>query len=162
MKKRSILGRIVRVLFCLMIFAEVGFQQSFADQDGKVLFEQKCVACHTIGEGKKVGPDLKGITEKRDSVWLKEFILSPSAYFERKDATAVALLKEYAVPMPDLGLKQDEVEAIVAYFRGDEAQVEKETKTPDEYLLTLIISGGVLIAITLVGFMVGRKKVEIR
>lgn len=162
MKKRSIWVHMVRVLFCLMIFAELGLQQSFADQDGKALFEQKCIACHTIGEGKKVGPDLKGITEKRDISWVKGFILSPSVYFERKDETALALLKEYGVPMPDLGLKQDEVEAIVAYFRGDEAEVEKETKTPDEYLLTLIISGGVLIAITLVGFMVGRKKVEIR
>ncbi len=29
---------------------------------GETLFQAKCVACHTIGKGKLVGPDLKDVT----------------------------------------------------------------------------------------------------
>jgi mono/diheme cytochrome c family protein len=29
-------------------------------QEGQQVFQQKCVGCHTIGQGDRVGPDLKG------------------------------------------------------------------------------------------------------
>ena len=32
---------------------------------GQAIFVQKCASCHTIGGGKLVGPDLKGVTATR-------------------------------------------------------------------------------------------------
>ena len=37
---------------------------------GEQAFKTKCAACHTIGGGKLVGPDLKEVTTRRDDAWL--------------------------------------------------------------------------------------------
>ncbi len=44
---------------------------------GQAIFEQKCQGCHSIGGGQIVGPDLKGVTSRRDRDWLISFITSP-------------------------------------------------------------------------------------
>ena len=33
---------------------------------GKLDFESKCLACHSVGQGKKLGPDVAGVTKRRD------------------------------------------------------------------------------------------------
>ena len=44
---------------------------------GKLDFESKCLACHSIGGGPKLGPDLYGVTKRRDDGWLKRWLKSP-------------------------------------------------------------------------------------
>jgi len=86
---------------------------------GELIFETHCVACHTIGDGKLIGPDLEGVTERREREWLLGYIKEPSKYlYEIKDPIAVALLKEHIVPMTDLGLTEEEVEAVVTYLEN--------------------------------------------
>jgi nitrite reductase (NO-forming) len=34
---------------------------------GKLAFESKCLACHSLGQGKKLGPDLAGVTKHREA-----------------------------------------------------------------------------------------------
>ena len=47
-------------------------------ETGKALFQSKgCVACHTIGKGKLVGPDLKGVTNRRDQEWIAKWLKEP-------------------------------------------------------------------------------------
>jgi cytochrome c2 len=41
-------------------------------------FNGRCTACHTYGKGIKVGPDLKGVTERRKRDWLLKFIHASS------------------------------------------------------------------------------------
>lgn len=149
-------------LFCLILLLQFLGRLALAAEEGKVIFEQKCVACHTLGGGKKVGPDLQGVTERRDGAWLKGFIQSPSSYFAKKEETAVALLKEYGIPMPDLGLKEEEVEAVMAYLKNSQLQAAGTTETPTEYIPTLAIGLTVVVVLTLSGLMAGRKKVEVR
>ncbi|MFL5417502.1 MAG: SCO family protein, partial [Myxococcales bacterium] len=36
---------------------------------GEYLFSTRCSACHTIGKGDGIGPDLKGVTSARDHGW---------------------------------------------------------------------------------------------
>jgi cytochrome c2 len=85
---------------------------------GKQLFQDKtCSACHSIGQGPLVGPDLKGVTTKRPHDWLVQWITAPDAMLAKKDEYAVKLLHEYHdVAMPNLGLNQGEVENILAYL----------------------------------------------
>lgn len=155
--------KVNRMLFLLLLTILSGFsgQQVFAAEEGKIIFEQKCVACHTIGEGKRIGPDLKGVTERRDLSWLKGFIQSPSSYFAG-DAIAANLLKEYGIPMPDLGLKEAEVEAILAYLKSSEPQAAGTIATPSQYIPTILISALTVIVLTLMGLLAGSKKVEVR
>ncbi len=86
--------------------------------DGKTLFTQKgCTACHTIGSGDLVGPDLAGVTDRRTQAWLVAWLTAPDKVLASRDATATELLAKYKnVPMPNLGLKPDEVAALIAYL----------------------------------------------
>ena len=92
----------------------------FAENDsvgrGERVFGIKCSACHTIGGGRKVGPDLKGITQKRHRDWLESFISDPEKMFTSKDSIALELLNEYKIQMPVLGLSKDDISAILAFL----------------------------------------------
>lgn len=84
---------------------------------GETLFQTKCVACHTIGKGKLVGPDLQDVTARRDAAWLKQFIADPNKLFDANDPTAQQLLAENNnVRMPALGLTDAEISAVVAFL----------------------------------------------
>lgn len=86
-----------------------------ADQ-GSTIFASKCAACHTIGKGKSVGPDLKGITTTEDPAWLAKWIAAPSVLVKAGDPTATRLVKQYPLQMPDLGLAPSDVNAVLAYI----------------------------------------------
>ncbi|MBX7233324.1 MAG: cytochrome c [Caldilineales bacterium] len=85
--------------------------------EGEAIFTQKCTACHTIGGGKLVGPDLKDVTQRRDPAWLSQWILQPDKILAAGDPIATQLLAENNnVPMPNLGLTEAEVAALIAYL----------------------------------------------
>jgi len=84
--------------------------------DGSAIFASKCAACHTIGKGKTVGPDLKGITTAEPHDWLVKWISSPSDMVKSGDPTATKLVKQYPLQMPDLGLSSSDVEAVLGYI----------------------------------------------
>src|SRR5215470_13142735 len=46
---------------------------------GKYLFGRDCVACHTIGHGDTIGPDLLNVTRIRSRKWLLRMIQTPDA-----------------------------------------------------------------------------------
>ncbi len=82
---------------------------------GKLTFQTKCVACHSIGSGDKIGPDLLGVTRRHADTWLIKWLLAPEK-MQRNDADAKALVAKYKVPMPNPGLSRDEVQQILKYF----------------------------------------------
>lgn len=85
--------------------------------DGKTLFQQKCVVCHTIGSGPRIGPDLKGVTQRRDRAWLSRWVREPDKMLAEKDPLAAKLLKEFNnIPMPNLALTSAEAAAVIAYL----------------------------------------------
>ena len=85
--------------------------------DGETIFQTKCIACHTIGKGKLVGPDLKDVTARRNAQWLKSFIADPNKLFAADDPTAQQLLSgSNNVKMPALGLSAADVDALVAFL----------------------------------------------
>lgn len=75
-----------------------------------------CAGCHSIGQGKRSGPDLAGVTELRDLAWLRRWLKNPTVMFET-DSLAKALLAQYNnTRMPNLRLKDDEVESLLHYI----------------------------------------------
>lgn len=85
-------------------------------QAGKLAFETKCLACHTIAGGDKVGPDLYGVTKRRDDGWLTRWLKSPEQMLGT-DATAKAMLDKFKLPMPNQGLSDPEIKQYLAYFK---------------------------------------------
>lgn len=89
---------------------------------GQQVFQNNCAACHTVGKGPLVGPDLKGVTTRRPHDWLEQWIAAPDAVLAKKDPYATKLLHEYHdVPMPNLGLSASDVDAVIAYLAGGAA-----------------------------------------
>ncbi|HZZ93741.1 MAG TPA: multicopper oxidase domain-containing protein [Usitatibacter sp.] len=84
---------------------------------GKQGFETKCLACHSIGGGRKLGPDLAGVTRRRTESWLTRWLKSPETMLAT-DADAKALLKEYNnLPMPNQNLPEAEIRQYLKYFK---------------------------------------------
>ena len=83
---------------------------------GKTVFDSKCAGCHSIGGGKLAGPDLKGVTTQRPHDWLVNFITAPDKVIASGDPTATALVKEYGIPMPNLGISRTDADAVLAYI----------------------------------------------
>jgi cytochrome c2 len=87
-------------------------------QDGATLYKT-CAACHTIGGGNTVGPDLKGITKRRTNEWLVQFIQSSGKLIKSGDPDAVAVFKQFNnIPMPDNAFTVDQVNKILAHIDG--------------------------------------------
>ena len=121
-------------------------------EEGMKLFEAKtCSGCHTIGGGKKTGPDLKGVLDRRDEAWVKKFIKQPSAMLASDDAAKALLAEHNNVPMPDLGLADAEVDALVEVlkvcsatdcFGGAERLTPASELTPEQVLTGIHIFTG--------------------
>jgi len=82
---------------------------------GKQLFESKCLVCHSIGHGPKIGPDLQFVASRRSDVWLTHWLESPEKMLAADD-TAKALLGRFQIPMPNQGLAPGEIQSVIKYF----------------------------------------------
>jgi protein SCO1/2 len=97
---------------------------------GKYLFATRCAACHTIGNGDKVGPDLLGVTNVRDRAWLSRIITEPDKLIEEKDPIATMLFKKYReIRMPRLGLAPEDVNTLIDFMKTQTADFKKQETT---------------------------------
>ena len=94
--------------------------QAEAEQGKKLFQERGCVACHSIGKGKITGPDLLGVTKRRDEEWLKKWLKSPDTMI-MTDPIAKEMLGVYMVPMPNLGLNDEEIDVLIDYFEYEDS-----------------------------------------
>ncbi len=101
---------------------------AMSSQPGQALFKKMCAPCHTIGVGDRVGPDLRGVTDRREKPWLEAFIQNPSKMRAKNDPTALALAAEYpAVRMPAVGLAQADAADLISYLTTETARLEEAT-----------------------------------
>ena len=163
MTTKSTKKYLILVLALLTSVMSLGLvQNSIAAETGEQVFQKKCVACHTIGGGKLVGPDLTGVTLRRDEDWLFRQIQQPDTLITEKDPIALQLLQEYNMPMVPLGLEDSEVAAVISYLKSIEQETTVAAGLPSQYIPTVIVSIVFLIGLTLIGLRVGRKKVDVR
>jgi protein SCO1/2 len=84
---------------------------------GQYIFGTKCAACHTIGRGDLVGPDLLGVTAARDRAWLARYVAKPDEVLAQGDPIAAALYRKYKqARMPNLGLDEADLNAVVDFL----------------------------------------------
>ena len=95
---------------------ELGPLDDAMAEEGKVLYEQLCMACHKVDE-KFIGPAPAGILSRRSPEWIMNMILDPEGMV-KNDPLAKALLIEFnGSPMANQNLTEDEARAILEYFR---------------------------------------------
>jgi mono/diheme cytochrome c family protein len=87
---------------------------------GKEVFTAKgCNGCHKIGGGKLVGPDLKGVTGRRDKEWIAKMILRPDL-MTKEDPVAKELFKTHMTQMPNQGVPESDLPALMSYLKANE------------------------------------------
>ena len=97
---------------------------------GQYLFSTRCAACHTIGNGDKIGPDLLGVTNVRDRAWLARMIADANKMIEEKDPIAMALFQKYkGIRMPKLDLPEADVNTLIEYMKTQTARLANVEKT---------------------------------
>jgi protein SCO1/2 len=100
-------------------YVEAPALEANVTEKGQYIFATHCAACHSIGHGEKIGPDLAGVTSRRDSKWLKHFIQEPDRMLAQKDPTAVALFTKYKpVRMPNLNLDEALVNSLINFLEA--------------------------------------------
>ena len=105
-------------ILLLAVLFSFTFQVS-AQSDGAAIFKANCTACHMIGGGRLVGPDLGGVTERRTKEWLKKWINSSSELIASGDADAIAIFEEYnKVAMTNFYFSDEDSEALYSYLEN--------------------------------------------
>ena len=99
---------------------------------GEGLFRTRCSVCHTIGPGDgifRAGPNLLGVTQKREAEWLDRWLAAPSEMLASGDPTALELFRAYnEVSMPDLKLNKLERNYLLEYIATESRRVEQTFK----------------------------------
>jgi cytochrome c2 len=90
---------------------------------GKSVWSNKgCVTCHSIGQGVRAGPDLLGVTDRRDHGWLKKWLQDPATMLQ-SDSIAQAMLAEAkGVKMPNVKLTEREIDGLIHYMAQESAK----------------------------------------
>src|SRR5262245_56429584 len=115
---------------------ETGPQKSYAEarplqiSEGQRLFQSRCSSCHSIGQGDKIGPDLRGVTDRRESAWLTRYIADSPQMLSQGDPVATALHNKYKkAGMPYLGLSTSQVADVISFLDArDSAATGKSQK----------------------------------
>jgi len=86
-------------------------------QPGQAMFKKICAPCHTIGVGDRVGPDLRGVSERRHHEWLSRFIRTPDKVLAEKDPIALTLAAKFpGARMPNLKLSESDAADLISYI----------------------------------------------
>lgn len=81
-----------------------------------------CTGCHSIGHGKRSGPDLAGVLERRELGWLRRWLKNPTQMLET-DSVAQALLAQYNnTKMPNLRLSDADIESLLQFIASESAK----------------------------------------
>lgn len=87
--------------------------------DAPTYYENKCLSCHSIGGGDEVGPDLKGINDRRPEKWLVEFIRDSEKIIKGGDPIANELFAKFKnKKMPAQDLSDDEIKQLLAFIKS--------------------------------------------
>jgi len=118
----SKLGLCSFVVAALAMSATLAQAQTNVDPNlakkGKALFASKgCNACHTVGKhGKMAGPDLAGVTERRNRDWLKRWLHNPADLIGSDSIADAMVVEAKNVKMPNMKLSDSDIEALLNYF----------------------------------------------
>ena len=100
---------------------------------GEYTFANHCAACHSIGRGDRLGPDLLGVSSRRDREWLTRFIVAPDRVRATGDPAALALRAKYQnVIMPRLDLAPSDAAALIDYIDRQSGAVRETASAPPE------------------------------
>lgn len=114
---------VLRFLIALGVILSLFSFSVSAQKNGQAIFKESCTACHTIGKGKLVGPDLANVQDRHSVEWIESFIKSSQTVIKSGDKYADSLFKAFDnMPMPDHPyLSNDQIKELLAYISTESA-----------------------------------------
>ncbi|MEP7267367.1 MAG: cytochrome c [Saprospiraceae bacterium] len=88
---------------------------------GTGTYELKCQSCHRLTEEKLVGPGWKGVTRRREPLWIMNMITNVDMMLE-KDEEAQKLLEQCLVRMPNQNLTQEDARKVIEFMRHNDGE----------------------------------------
>lgn len=110
------------MLMFLLSFGDLTAQTPEAEKN-----YQQCKACHNLDGPKLIGPNLAGVTERREQDWLIRFIRNSQEMIQAGDPIAVQVYEESnRIPMPPHDLTDEQIIDILKY-------IDNGLKVAEEY-----------------------------
>lgn len=101
-------------------------------QRGEQIYRTRCVSCHSVTGNEiagALGPDLLGVTQKREKQWLYDWLKAPDQMLKKKDPIALALYEQYnKLAMPNMRLNKEEATALLKYIDEETIRVQAGNK----------------------------------
>ena len=113
-----------------------------AQNQGDQLFLQRCKVCHTIGDGKLIGPDLANIQNRRTKEWIIKFVQSSQSLIKSGDSVAVAVFNQHnKVVMPDQDLNANQIKSIIEFIAINSPDANNPSqKTPAQIFSPALVT----------------------
>jgi len=91
----------------------------YEKMSGQEIFQNVCAACHSIGKGKLIGPDLKNVDQRHSKSWLYTWIKSSQTMIKTGDANAIKLFNDNnKILMPDQNISNNKIDEILAFIQS--------------------------------------------
>ena len=88
---------------------------------GKNIYELKCQSCHRLTDERLVGPGWKGVTKKREPLWIMNMITNVDMMLET-DAEAQKLLEQCLVRMPNQNISREDARKVLEFMRNNDGE----------------------------------------
>ena len=112
----------------------IGINSISSAQDlagGETSFKQLCAACHTVGKGRLVGPDLVGVSQRRPVDWIIKFVKSSQSMIKGGDKYADSIFQAFnKTLMPDHPTLNDEQIKNILAFIDNKSTAPSTTTEP--------------------------------
>ena len=96
---------------------------------GEQIYRTRCATCHTLTGNElagALGPDLLGVTQRREKRWLFDWLKAPDQMLKKKDPIAMALYKQYNnLAMPNMRLNQEEAVVLLDYIKDETQRLQE-------------------------------------
>ena len=89
--------------------------------NGKTIYQVKCLACHKLSGEKQVGPGWKGVTDRRTPEYILNFVTNTDEMLD-KDPNAKELLSVCMVRMPNQHLSDIEARSVLEFMRQNDGK----------------------------------------
>jgi cytochrome c551/c552 len=85
--------------------------------DGKNIYNNKCLVCHELDQ-KKIGPPLRTITKERTPEYIMNLLVN-YVQMQKEDPVLKDTYKKFNnLPMPDPALNQSQARSVLEYLRS--------------------------------------------
>lgn len=116
---------------CFILFITGFFAHAAGAFEAGEYFQARCLSCHSIGGGDGIGPDLKGVTERREREWVIAFIKNSQELIKSGDPQANELFQKYNNRvMSAFDVSDEEAGYIIDFIEGGDFSKLKSAIKP--------------------------------